>query len=589
LAILTAILSPIDEDLARYRMVLEALAKRILPAGQLADDAILLSQSGPVLIAVHGRRDGVIHGDTGVLAGLTRSARLPGDENWLSVGGPIPDGSFALMRSDGKVLEAISDFAGSKSLWQARLKCGGVAVSTCFEAILALLGDLSLDEKTLGWFLSSGSTGPKRSWDKRVKPVPRNSVLRAGIRPDDVARSVSRVQREKEVLPTYDASSLREEIDGVLSSYPLADSPWLIALSGGFDSRAILYGTRQFEDITCITWIDETSDNGPDSDLAIARQLAAKAGRAHEVKAIERPGSAEQIESSLRRFARYSDGRNDNVLAYLDGMAVWDEIGAGAAAGLLRGDELFGSSIALSAHRIRHNMRLNTFEDYADSREQRELAGRHPHKCPSDLLRRDGETVSHWRLRLRAEHEIPVIYAALNAVRSRFIESCCPLLDRRLVGAAASIASHHLDERSMYTRAVGSMYPDVPIAKARSTLDLKTFLTFPAVAELLMEHLSTDFARDSLGARVAKSSQDLAGDLESFSVRSTAAKGNLLGRYVAMPLWAKRLKRRMDSPVRLNVIEVAFRSLLASLIIAEMEESVRLGNEACNSQDLAIA
>lgn len=589
MAVLTAILSPADESLQDYRLVLEETAKRVLPACLDAEQHTEISRSDSVLTAVHGRQENVLKRGTAMLAGIARRESPVADDDWPIPGGPVPDGSFVLVRSDRQVLEALTDFAGSKSVWHARLKCGGIAVSTSFEVIVSLLGDFSVDEKALGWFLSSGSTGPRRSWDKRIKPVPRNSVLRIEIDAGVVTQRISKVVREKELLPNYDVPALKEEIENVVSAYSLGESPWLLALSGGHDSRALLYGTRNVDNITCVTWVDEASENLPESDVAIARQLAAKAGRNHEVKVIERPGTAGDLEQSLRRFARYSDGRNDNVLAYMDGMSIWDEISAGAAGGLLRGDELFGSSIALSDSRIRHNMRLDTFEDYAESPEQRELAGRHRHKCPSDLMRRSGESVSHWRLRLRTNHEIPVVYSALNAIRSRFIDSCCPLLDRRLVEAAASIQSHHLDERALYVKAVASMYPEVPIAKSRSTLDLGTFLRLPPVAELILGHLDTEFARDNLGSKVIHSCETATRTLKTDPIMSTTGKGSMLSRKIAMPLWAKRLKRRMDSPLDLNILEVAFRSCLARIIIDEMTESARLGAKIFDNRDRAIA
>ncbi len=589
MAILTAVLSQDDESLNRYRRVLERVARRVLPAHLAVDKNTRICQDNAVLTSVHGRKENVVERGNCSLAGITRESQPDAINDFLQVGGSVPDGSFALVRSDGSVLEAVTDFAGSKSMWHARLKCGGVAVSTCLEIVVALLGDFCVDEKALGWFLSSGSSGPKRSWDKRVKPIPRDSVLRAETDVGQVTCRVSRVRRERDILPEFDPVSLREEIEGVLAAYDLDTAPWLLALSGGYDSRAILYGVRHLQDVSCVTWVDEDSGDEPHSDVAIARQLAARAGRKHEVKVMKRPKNAEEIEQSLRRFARYSDGRNDNVLAYLDGMAVWDEMSAGPAGGVLRGDELFGSSIALSASRIRHNMRLDTFEDFAASADQRELAGRHRHKCPSDLMRRDGETVSHWRLRLRANHEIPVVYAALNAIRSRFVESCCPLLDRRLVEAAASIEGHHLDERAMYTQAVGTMYPDIPIATSRSTLTLKKFLRFPDVAQLVCEHLGTDFARNSLGSRFSNAVGAAAYELQTASPGSSVGKGGGVQGKLAMPLWAKRLKRRLDPPLQLDNFEIAFRSYLASIIGEEMKKSAQIGSSFCDNKDRAIA
>ena len=122
-----------------------------------------------------------------------------------------------------------------------------------------------------------------------------------------------------------------------------------------------MYGTKHLKDLTCVTWVDDFRVEQPNSDLAIARLLAERAGRKHIVKTIRRPADAAALDQASRRFVRYCDGRVDDVLGYVDGMRMWDELSASQAGGLLRGDELFGSVFATRTPQILHNMRLESF------------------------------------------------------------------------------------------------------------------------------------------------------------------------------------------------------------------------------------
>lgn len=578
MAVLTAILSPDRMSLSRYRRIIENSSERILPPSVQRQGLHSIAEHGHLLTAVHGRRENVQTREFSFLAGIAAEGRWSLDSSaWWKPGGPVPDGSFVLFRGSVDELEVATDYAGSRSAWHARLRCGGIAVSTSFELIIALLGEFVLDSRTLGWFLSSGSNGPRRTWSKQVKPLARNSCLRAKVAGDVVSVQSARIERETEPLPPYNAEKLRTDLQETLAEYQYGDGLWLLGLSGGYDSRAILHGTEHIKELKCITWIDEDAQRTGNTDVGVARRLADEAGREHEIKTIRRPESTQELEVALRRFMRFSDGRADNILGYVDGMAVWDELAAGEAVGLLRGDELFGSSIAIRASRIRHNMNLDCFHDFATNKVQRELAARYDHNVSGNLLRRPDESISQWRLRLRADYEIPVVYSALNNLRSRFVESCCPLLHRHLVEIARSIECRHLDERSMYTQAVAPMYAGIPFAEMRSTLDQQTFLCIPVVIESLLNHLQSDFARETLGSKCVQAAYVSIRERDRKCVSGAYTNGGGRVRGRVAPLWVKRLKRRMDPRLQLDLANLTLRNYLASLFLQEMDAVSRTG------------
>ncbi|WP_054637833.1 hypothetical protein [Thalassobacillus sp. C254] len=96
---------------------------------------------------------------------------------WHEPGSHIPDGTYAMVRSNNKYIEAVSDVVASRTIWyyMDEEKC---IVSTSQRAIIMLLGNFELNENVIPWMLSAGNLGPGLSWDKRIKCVPPCSILR---------------------------------------------------------------------------------------------------------------------------------------------------------------------------------------------------------------------------------------------------------------------------------------------------------------------------------------------------------------------------------------------------------------------------
>lgn len=580
MAVLTAILSTDPVALAEYGRVIDAMAKRLLPPGNDSEKQVHVSEERGLLVAVLGCRDHIVIRDFDILAGVTLTA---GEQSpWWHLDGPVPDGSFALFRAGDFATEAVTDYTGSKTIWHARLACGGIVTSTCVELIVALLGDFSVDHRALGWFLSSGTCGPRRSWDKRIKPLPPNSRLRAQKEGQTISVREVSLERPQLCDEQVDAARLQSELDHTMSKSCFGDKPWVLALSGGADSRAILHGTRRIQDLTCVTWVDEFLLDKPNSDLAIARLLADKTGRKHVVKVIKRPADAVMLDQALRRFMRYCDGRVDNYLAYVDGMKIWDELSSSQAGGLLRGDELFGTAFATQESQILKNMRLISFVDYARGDEQSDLAIRHDHTIPADLSKQPGESAASWRWRLRADSEIPTVYAALNSIRGRFTEVSCPLLTGNLVRLAASMSSKDLNDKALFNQVVSGMFPDVPFASRLSILRRSDVLAIPEATELVLDHLGSASARDVLGVQCAnRVSEELTKLGKDKSIKSDS-HGIVATKKSSSPVWAKQIKRRFDSPPDLHLPTLGMRSYLANVVQEEMIEAAKLGVLARN-------
>lgn len=581
MAVLTAILTPDPAALPGYEGIVRSIVTHLLPRSQQGHVDLRTSAARGLLLSVLGRTDHELDAGWNLVSGCPPIVNESGEERRDSRA-VSPQGGFAMIRAHDNGIEAMTDHCGSKTIWHARLACGGVVFSTCMEMIVALLRDFQLDEEALGWFLSAGTSGPRRSWDRRIKPVPPNGRLVASMNGAAVALQEAVFPPPASSAARVDAASLSSELDKAMSTEMLGEKAWLLALSGGHDSRAILHGTRQLDDVVCVTWVDEYLMDAPGSDLAIARQLAAAAGRPHLEKIIRRPRTAAQMDAAMRRFVRYSDGRVDNYLAYVDGMQIWDELGELSAAGLLRGDELFGSAYAINPSQILQNMRLMSFFDYARGPVQQDLARRHNHETPADFMKKPGESAARWRWRLRASYEISTIYAALNSIRSRFVEVTCPLLSQNLVSLAGSMSVRQLSDKALFNDVVGRMYPDIPFASRTSILQRSDINAVPVLNELILDHLVSGAARDYLGREGARAAAGEVSLVSRMAEAPAANDGGAVKRKGAVPVWLKQLKRRFDPPPRLDLVALGMRSYLAQLVSEEMRRTASIGAQASN-------
>jgi hypothetical protein len=585
-AVITSIVAGDSEVLQRYRRVIEGMVSRVLPAHQHDKLKIDVWPRSGVLMAVLGRTEGVQQRERAVLAGTI--SQRPAQSPWWRPGSSAPDGSFVLLRTHGEITEALTDYAGSRSVWHARLSPDCVVVSTCLEIITALLGDFEMDEKALGWYLSAGNCGPHRSWDRRVKPLPPNTCLRIQRSGNSVSTDESLIDHDSSWPVEVDENALEEVIREELGQMDLGGAPWLLALSGGYDSRAILSAVEGKGDIRCISWVDEAKKDVQFGDVAIARQLARSANREHMVKTLVRPETVADVENSARRFMRYCDGRTDNLLMYVDGMRMWDQVSQSDEGGILRGDELFGTDFAASQAQILSNMRALSFQDYAESPLQRDLAARFPHTLPAGLQQRGGESTSRWRLRLRSSFETPTVYSALASIRARFLETSSPLLSGRIVRFAKAMSDEDLDDKHLYKLAIRRKFPDVGFATDRSILTWPEFLALPQVKERLQEHLCGPLARELLGPLGVSS-------VNKALRQPVAENRRMLWRLkrqlsaTIVPKWLLRYRQSLASAPALDLRVLAMRSFLVEVLRDEMSTAAHRGVGIQNDIKDAIA
>jgi asparagine synthetase B (glutamine-hydrolysing) len=160
--------------------------------------------------------------------------------------------------------------------------------STSQRAIIYFLESFEPDNAAFLWMLSSGSLGPGYSWDRRIKFLNPDTRLRldrrtwrATVEKGEVDfHCTGRTEQEYE-------RDLREALEYSFAGLSLDYSKWALALSGGYDSRAILLKLKEHRDLQCITCGMRSELSDKESDAFIARQLAGNFGLPHRYFELE--------------------------------------------------------------------------------------------------------------------------------------------------------------------------------------------------------------------------------------------------------------------------------------------------------------
>lgn len=198
--------------------------------------------------------------------------RLYGESgDWSEPLADRPDGSFVVFRENAEFVEVLSDPAASRTVWY-HLNDELFVASTSQRALAMYLRGFEFDERVVPWLLSTGSLGPEYSWDRRFRRLPPDSsvTLDRGSWSLDVCRAAVRFSERKR-SPEEHRRLLEEDIRRTIATVGDLDfGDWVLPLSGGCDSRAILCfligaGAKP----RTITWGLERSIDEPGNDAYV--------------------------------------------------------------------------------------------------------------------------------------------------------------------------------------------------------------------------------------------------------------------------------------------------------------------------------
>ena len=554
-----------DSSQAFDRSIMQRVADRITPEIIRGHPHQILERRGECLCLTgpHGavRAEG-FSAHLGVFTGTWNE--------WHRPGTPVPDGSFALIRSEGEVTELCADDAGSRTLWYAFTERHFIA-STSQRALVCLLGDLSLSRSAFAWFLSSGTLGPTDSWDQRIRRLPRGARL-------TLERSRWRIQlRTTPLLFEARAMSEAEAREGlkhvlwqVIRGCGFQMPSWIQPLSGGYDSRLLLAALHEAgHRPRTVTWGMSSSRSQRGNDAYIARKLAGHYGLLNDYLITDISGAAP--ERVVDAFLAAHGGTTDALFPYLDGLKMWSRFTAEGVDGIIRGDEGFGTRPRPEGHHppaqglvlLKDFLDLETAEMISDGRQA----------IPEELGRRPEESLQTYGDRLVHQHFIPVTLAGLTDVKAPFLEIANPMLAAPVLAFVRRMPDAMRAGRAVYERMTASVGPSVPFAKLSADDNWNGFLYSESYTRWMAEELQGGFGDRMLPPRFRETL--LASLASGVCSQGRFFAARKIFKQVIPKSWVALVRSlRKAEPPRAR--ELAFRCALASRLAGILEQDAQM-------------
>lgn len=397
------------------------------------------------------------------------------DSNWHEPLGPIPSGSFCLFRTNDHLIEACTDFAGSRNIWYY-FDEEKFIVSTSQRAIVLWLGDFFLNDYALASMLSTGSIGWNNSWDSRIKKLSPFSIIRLHIHSWDINPIIHQASFNPQ---RHSIKISRQELEDAISysfnELDLDFEKWILPLSGGYDSRAILLyllqGKNSLSNLKSITWGGKENSMDKQGDIFIAKKLAEKYGIRNDYLATD--FVTDKIETILSRFFVQGECQLDHVSGYLDGFNLWKNLSESNIHGIIRGDEGFGwkeLGFSPTETSVRKSVNLNLCRDFKNIRTLFPDISSF-HEIPEELKKLPHEDMGTYRDRLYHFYRIPTILSSLSDLKVGYIEICNPFLSKPILEMVRKLPTEYRTEKVLFKSLVDKKGETLPFAKYQSTSD----------------------------------------------------------------------------------------------------------------------
>ena len=490
------------------------------------------------------------------------------DADWSAPLSGVPNGSFALLRCDERHIELVTDLYASRTVWYLHTDELFLA-STSQRALVALLGSFEPEPEAVTWMIASGSLGPDLSWDRRLGRVPPGTQLWLDRRTWSLSSTTEHIHYEAADLPQ--AQHLERLLDGILAvcrDLDLSSRSAVLTLSGGYDSRSLLFGLAcAGKPPACVTWGLSSSLDDPLNDAALATVLAQSHGRSFEYFVTDPTG--EPMHDILTRLLKAGEGRSEDLGGYTDGLELWRKLFTSGVGAVIRGDAPGWGYAPLVNDFVTRSLenRLTLLDDYPDEHLVRRL-DLAPQHLDESLYRRDSESLAAYNDRLLTEFFTPTFRAALTDIKCAYVEAVFPLLGRQVVDVVAQLPEDLRYCRNGFKYLVTELAPDIPFAQHPADAVSDEYLQWPQTLGELLVELSSRRARDVLSA----SAQDLLVHELERPPAIESAKVRLRSRVKAVV--PERVVRLLRPTPRwhLHVRQIAFRAYMASRMEALLNE-----------------
>lgn len=476
------------------------LSERLMPDNISANPPTVIKQNG-ILLGILNPNSSLPIKNTSVCAGHM----IEPLSNWWVPSSPLPDGTYAMFRSNDETVELATDILASRSIWYVQTENMFMA-STSQRAIVFFLESFKLNETALVWMLSSGSLGWGNSWDKRIKlltPDTRLYLDRASwkLKIEEAKVDFHFTGKSEQQYELELSEALNNTFNGLSFDY----SKWALLLSGGVDSRQILLKLKEHKELQCVTrgYRSELTDEA--SDPYIAKQVAEHFGLPHRY--FELDSLNESLEKVFNRFISTSESRTDNKSHCLDGFRTLKSLFDLNFSGVIRADEVFGWPPLAPFTLHRQHVGVLLLRDYDNMQGFRESVERKfgEQLCPEHLKQREDESVATWGDRLLQQFRIPVHIAAWNEPIYAYLEIAQPYLSRSIVSTIRTIPDSLRTHKILFRKIATSDSSGFPYAK-HERLDAKkeNILETPEALTLIFDTLNSDYYRELFSSSIIK-------------------------------------------------------------------------------------
>lgn len=419
------------------------------------------------------------------------------ENDWFNAYENILDGSYAIIRENEKTTELLSDNVGSRTLWYY-FDENIFITSTSQKAIILHLENFEFNENIIPWMLSSGTLGPEFSWDKRIKRLkPKGHVLLNKINWNLTEEYIATKFIKNNESFKYHKSQLFESIKSTFSSLTINYDNWVLPLSGGYDSRAILYllkdSVNNIKSINTITWGTKNAMLSEGNDASVAEKVSKIVGTNHNYFPIDSNISSPEL--ILKRFLDNGEGRIDHISGYTDGFFVWKKLFENGVKGIIRGDEGFGWVDVASPLRVRYNIGCAHCEDFVNLKNYKNY-GIPEQLIPSYMLQGKDESLDTWRDRLYHQFRIPTVLSALSDLKLGYVEQITPLMSDNIITTVQNLPDKLRTDKFLFKKITKNLKPKLKYATKSATSDPQNILSSSEVLSYITKELSSPYAKE---------------------------------------------------------------------------------------------
>jgi len=388
-------------------------------------------------------------------------------QNWNEEG-VTPDGNFFIYKTGIESIELLSDYCSTRSIWYYHNPGEYFCFSSFQLPLILFKGVFNFNKKVTSWMLSTGCLGPNNSWDQDIKLLPRLTSLKFIHTEDKVTLSSYNVIAPNDV-PTKE-SELVEYFDNYLKKgfekivMPVKSTALL--LSGGGESRLLLWYLGIKHKLQTITWTTPASEKVLGSDVQIAKALSTKYNVPHTIFYLKNESLPPK--EILNRFLKYGEGRVDHISGYMDGFELWKKIQNSGISSIIRGDHNFGRYKSTNYTISRKLVGAQWVDDFENLKKYKLNQEINDYVKPSR-----GESPMSYTYRLAIDFRHPLINSALNDFKLNFSEVNNPLLNNSMVSLSTVLPQYMMKNKRLTKKRNKINIPDIPIATSVSIESLK--------------------------------------------------------------------------------------------------------------------